>query len=72
MADFCRQCSIEMFGEDMKDLAGLTTEADTAAKMVAHVICEGCGHTYVDHTGKCVSNNCLIPAHQTPDPVPPC
>jgi hypothetical protein len=59
MADFCKQCSIDMFGEDFGDLAGITTEEDTANNRFVLVICEGCGPTDVDHTGKCVSGNCL-------------
>lgn len=48
MADFCRQCSIELFGEDFKDLAGLCKEGE-----VVTVICEGCGYTTVDCDGNC-------------------
>lgn len=59
MADFCKQCSIDMFGEDFGDLAGITTEEDTANSRFVFVICEGCGPTDVDHTGKCVSGTCL-------------
>lgn len=40
MADFCRQCSISIFGEDMKDLADMTTT-------VTLVLCEGCGMIHV-------------------------
>jgi hypothetical protein len=55
MADFCMQCSIDHFGEDFKDLAGLCSDKPDH---VARVICEGCGNTIVDHTGKCIAN-CL-------------
>lgn len=64
MADFCKQCSIDHFGEDFGDLANLGGE-DT--KVVgAHydddtvwaVICEGCGPTYVNNEGECV-HDCL-------------
>lgn len=60
MADFCHQCSIDHFGEDFGDLAGLTTEADTKAGMGAAVICEGCGYTIVDHEGRCIHHDCLL------------
>lgn len=61
MAEFCKQCTIDLFGDDViVDLAGLTTQKDTALGIYARVICEGCGHTIVDHTGKCVSSNCLV------------
>jgi hypothetical protein len=54
MADFCKQCSVEMFGEDFGDLANLCAEGQRA-----HVICEGCGFTVVDKDGICVSDMCL-------------
>lgn len=57
MADFCRQCTIDLFGDDLgdkNDMIGLTTEADTAEGMGTAVLCEGCGYTLVDHTGKCL------------------
>lgn len=59
MADFCRQCSISLFGKDYGDLKGLTTEQDTSNDLFACVICEGCGPIQVDHEGNCVSWNCL-------------
>ncbi len=46
MADFCKECSIVMFGEDFGDLAGLVEEGD-----VAVVLCEGCGTVAVDDEG---------------------
>ena len=46
MADFCRQCSIEMFDEDFRDLEGLSD------REVA--LCEGCGLTVVDCNGSCM------------------
>lgn len=54
MADFCMQCSIELFGEDFEDLAGIAKEGQ-----ILHCICEGCGDALVDHTGKCLSTECL-------------
>lgn len=59
MADFCKQCGIEIFGEDLGDLAGLSTEENTAAGLYPVVLCEGCGCIQVDHTGQCVSDDCL-------------
>lgn len=58
MADFCKQCSIDMFGEDFKDLQGLSTSSDTANGLYATALCEGCGATQVDHLGICVSPHC--------------
>lgn len=52
MADFCRSCSIETFGEDSRDLAGLSTPQDTAAGQFPVLLCEGCGPVQVDHEGR--------------------
>jgi hypothetical protein len=60
MADFCKQCSIENFGDDFGDLAGLSTIEHTNKNEYALVLCEGCGPIQVDHTGKCVSTDCLV------------
>ena len=59
MADFCKQCSIKEFGEDFQDLAGFSTETDTKDGLFPVVMCEGCGPIQVDHTGKCVSCDCI-------------
>lgn len=59
MADFCKECSIEMFGKDFEELANITTEEDEKEGLFAVVICEGCGVIQVDHTGKCVSEDCM-------------
>jgi hypothetical protein len=48
VADFCKQCSIDMFGEDLGDMAGLCKEDE-----VVSVLCEGCGPTCVDSEGSC-------------------
>lgn len=63
MADFCMQCSERLFGEDMKDLAGITKPEDWAKDLASVVICEGCGHIQVDPEGRCVSEDCLDPTH---------
>ncbi len=52
MADFCRQCSLEQFGEDFRDLADLCAPGKRCG-----VICEGCKHEgvcYVNHEGVCL------------------
>ncbi len=59
MADFCRQCSLEHFDRDFGDLRGLSKPEDTARKLYAPVLCEGCEFIFVDHLGVCVSENCL-------------
>ena len=57
MADFCKECSIEIFGEDFKELANISTPEDTANELYVHVLCEGCGPILVDHTGSKVPWN---------------
>jgi len=64
MADFCKQCSIENFGEDFGDLADLSTEESTKMGLFPVALCEGCGLILVDHTGKCVSSDCLRNGHE--------
>ena len=59
MSSFCKQCSIDVFGEDFEDYSGFTKKEDTETGFLLDVICEGCGVTQVDHTGKCVSKLCL-------------
>ena len=59
MADFCKQCSIDMFGDDFGDLAGLSKASDTRKGLYCTVICEGCGCIQVDHEGNCISKDCL-------------
>ena len=59
MADFCHQCSIETFGKDFGELAGLSKPEDTERKLYAQALCEGCGFILVDHTGKCMSPGCF-------------
>lgn len=67
MADFCKQCSEAIFKEDFGDLKGLSTAEDTAKGLYPLVICDSCGYIQVDHTGACVSNDCLEKGHQIHD-----
>ena len=57
MADFCKQCSIKLFGEDFGDLSDLCKPDELVG-----VLCEGCGGTVVDHTGTCLTD-CLLHHH---------
>lgn len=69
MADFCKACSIDMFGEDSKDLAGLTSPENWQNGLAVSDICEGCGYIQVDPEGNCVSEDCLCqgePGHGLP------
>lgn len=59
MADFCKQCSIDLFGSDYEDLAGITIPEEAAKGFYCCVLCEGCGPIQVDPAGKCVSKDCL-------------
>lgn len=59
MADFCKQCSEDKFGEDFKDLAYITAVDDWKEGKAAVVICEGCGPIQVDPDGNCISDDCL-------------
>ena len=59
MADFCKQCSIDLFGEDFGDFKNISTEENTKNKLFLTALCEGCGLIQVDHNGICVSKNCL-------------
>lgn len=52
MADFCKACSIEMFGEDSHDLA--IGPPPPSGKGYA-VICEGCGYILVNELGECIA-----------------
>jgi hypothetical protein len=47
MVDFCKQCSIKVFGKDFGDLANLCKENE-----YTEVLCENCGFILVDHTGE--------------------
>lgn len=58
MAEFCKQCSIDIFSKDFEDFAGLSTEEDTKKQLYALVLCEDCGPCQVDHTGECISSDC--------------
>lgn len=56
MADFCRDCSIAMFGEDTKDLAKLMREESYTSERGAIALCECCGPIVVDFEGKRMSS----------------
>lgn len=59
MADFCKKCSIKMFGRDHEELAGITTEDDTRLGYYStFVICESCGPIQVNHLGECMTPEC--------------
>lgn len=47
MSDYCRQCSILMFGKDFGELAGEGRSTQ---------LCEGCGAIRVDAKGRCLDH----------------
>lgn len=59
MADFCAQCSVDIWGKDYGDMKGITTERQTKDNLFAVVLCEDCGPCQVDHLGNCVSFDCV-------------
>ena len=64
VADFCKKCSIDMFGEDFRELAGISTKEDTDNGLFASAICEGCGFIQVNHDGECVTDDCIENGHK--------
>ena len=54
MAEFCKQCSEDIFGRDFGDLANLSRPIDTLFSRYPVVVCEGCGVTQVNHKGFCI------------------
>jgi hypothetical protein len=59
MADFCRQCTAEIFDQYCGDFVNITTLEDWRSGKAAVVLCEGCGPIQVDPSGNCVSEDCL-------------
>lgn len=53
MADFCKQCSIELMGEDFGDHSR-PNAPPLAEGMGWPALCEGCGPTLVDNEGACM------------------
>lgn len=52
MAEFCKECSINMWGRDLGEFSNLISEDKVKEGYGALVCCEGCGVIRVDHTGK--------------------
>ena len=66
MADFCKQCCIEMWGEDTGDLANLGPVENLKDGEGWAALCETCGGTVVAQDGTCIASWCKY--HGTPQP----
>lgn len=68
MADFCKKCTEDLFGEEAgknNDMAGLTSHESWDKGLAASALCESCGPIQVDPHGNCASNCSLgdMPGH---------
>lgn len=71
MADFCKKCSEELFGEDLGDLRGLGNGRKLEANHYWSALCEGCLHSVgcqVDDEGVCHTRQLLEERGIYPDP----
>jgi len=62
MTDFCSECSVELFGEDFKQLTNLGNGKPLLPDYGWPALCEGCGPVLVDDCGKCLGK-CLNKTH---------
>lgn len=65
MADYCRDCSIAIFGRDFRDMANLMPQEgysnEKGNKKGALVLCECCGPTIVDINGRRIDGQSFFP-----------
>jgi hypothetical protein len=55
MADFCAQCSVELFGVDGGNFAGVGKDIMLEeGEGILYWVCEGCGSSIFDHAGQCI------------------
>lgn len=58
MADFCRQCCIDHYGVDYRDLANLGASQNPPKVLDDNegwaAMCEGCGFILVNEQGECI------------------
>tara|TARA_Y100001963_G_scaffold118777_1_gene165541 strand:- start:132 stop:314 length:183 start_codon:yes stop_codon:yes gene_type:complete len=53
MADFCLDCTHEMFGDEFpSDFKGLLSQEEFEEGYLLPVLCEGCGYIWVDPQGQ--------------------
>lgn len=58
MSEFCKQCSVDVFGEDYGDFADLRPGVELGEGEGFVVLCEGCGAALVTHDGTCIARYC--------------
>lgn len=52
MAEFCTECVKELFGKEIEsDFKGILPKEEFEKGQILSVLCEGCGHIYVNHLG---------------------
>ncbi len=59
MADFCLECTEELFGQQyarVNDFRNLISKEEYERDYVMRVLCEGCGWIIVDHNGRRIEN----------------
>ena len=54
---YCKQCSVKLFGENRKQLAGLIKPGEDDA-VLEDAECANCKGKVVTHSGRCVDKNC--------------
>lgn len=70
MADFCQQCSEELFDRDYNDLANLGDLNVPLQEGEGYpVICEGCGFIRVDRAGQCLGDDDCLRKHRVPSTI---
>lgn len=60
MADFCKQCSLNILGHDYGDLKNLGQGRKLEDGQGWLALCEGCGMIIVDDEGECIDYNCPV------------
>lgn len=56
ITDFCKECSIDMYGYDFKDLADNSTVLDDELENYQEALCQDCGLIFVNSLGEKMLN----------------
>jgi len=60
MANFCKQCSLYMFGPGYNDFENIGKGKPPLKKGYGYpVLCEDCGPILVNADGECITKDCL-------------